>query len=39
MYVQASLRHLTNFFKKIKQEKIGPLTEDDIPDTTRAEYK
>jgi hypothetical protein len=39
MYVRSSLCHLTNFFKKIKQEKFGPLTEDDIFDTTRMEYK
>jgi hypothetical protein len=37
MYCWSSLRHLTNFFKKVKEENLGRL--DDILDTTRAEYK
>jgi hypothetical protein len=39
MNCQSSLRLLTNFFKKMKQDNFGRLDEDDILDTTRAEYK
>jgi hypothetical protein len=39
MYCRSLLLLLTNFFKKLKQDSGRRLTEEDILDTTRAEYK